>query len=65
MEDVVVYSLSGDAVITHISQKNLYGITTPAGDKVVNINSFQGSSPKLLDVFRLEMKDVLCMARKM
>lgn len=35
-----MYSLSGDAVITHISQKTLYGVTAAAGDKVVNINSF-------------------------
>ena len=40
MEDVIVYSLSGDAVITHLSQKTVYGVTTPAGDKVVNVNSF-------------------------
>lgn len=40
MEDVIVYSLSGDAVVTHTSQKTPYGVTTPAGDKVVNINCF-------------------------
>lgn len=40
MEDVTVYSLSGDAVTVHISQKTLYRVTTPTDDKVVNIGSF-------------------------
>lgn len=32
MEDVIMYSLSGDAVIVHMSQKTLYEVTTPADD---------------------------------